>query len=501
MAAFFISSITLVPPGVFLFVMPAPGKYEAVIGLEVHVQLGTASKLFCGDSTSFGSEPNTQVSTITLAHPGTLPRTNRKAVEYAVKMGLACNCDIEEKNFFARKNYFYPDLPKGYQVSQHTVPVCKGGYVPIAVNGVEQKITLNRIHLEEDAGKSIHDADPQYSCIDYNRAGTALIEIVTEPCIYTAEEACQYVAAIRKLVRWLEISDGNMEQGNLRCDVNISVREKGATALGRKIEVKNLNSIRNLRKAIEVETDRMIKILEQGGSITQQTRSFDAATDTTFALRDKEEANDYRYFPDPDIAPFTLSREYINNLSAGLPELPSLLLQRLQSEFQLNSYDATQLTEEKELAEYYLTLATVSPHYKPAANWMNGPVKQYLNEHGISIKDFPVSPQQLAALILVVEEGKVSFSVASSKVLPLLVSSGKSAVDIITQLNLFQVNDANELNNWIEMALSKMPDKVNEYRKGKKALIGLFVGEVKKLSKGKADPKMVSELIEQKLNN
>jgi aspartyl-tRNA(Asn)/glutamyl-tRNA(Gln) amidotransferase subunit B len=481
--------------------MPAGDKYEVLIGLEVHVQLATNSKLFCGDSTVFGAAPNTQVSAISLAHPGTLPRLNRKAVEYAVKMGLACNCEIETRNFFARKNYFYPDLPKGYQVTQHTVPICKGGFVPVYVNGVEQKITLNRIHLEEDAGKSIHDAAEHFTCIDHNRAGTPLIEIVTEPCIYSAEAACQYVNMIRKLVRWLHISDGNMEQGNLRCDANISVRIKGAAELGTKIEVKNLNSVRNLRKAIEVEEERLVMALGNGEKIIQQTRSFDATTDTTFSLRDKEEANDYRYFPDPDLSPFVLTKEYINKIGAEMPELPSLLVQRFQSEYSLSLYDSVQLVDEQEIAHYFIALTAYGKHYKSFANWINGPVKQFLNTNSISINDFPVTPARLYALINLVEEGKASFSVASSKVFPLLVATGKNPGDIIREMDLLQVDDKDELNRWIDDALAKMPEKVTEYRKGKKGLIGLFVGEVKKLSKGKADPKLVNELLEQKLNN
>jgi aspartyl-tRNA(Asn)/glutamyl-tRNA(Gln) amidotransferase subunit B len=481
--------------------MPVDDIYEVVIGLEVHVQLSTNSKLFSGDSTVFGAEPNTQVSAITLAHPGTLPRLNKKAVEYAVKMGIACNCEIETNNFFARKNYFYPDLPKGYQVSQHTVPICKGGYVPVYVNGVEHNVVLNRIHLEEDAGKSIHDADEQYTFIDHNRAGTSLIEIVTEPCISSAEEACQYVTMIRKLVRWLDISDANMEQGNLRCDANISVRKKGTATLGTKVEVKNLNSIRNLRKAIEVEMERMISVVRSGDRVIQQTRSFDASSDTTFSLRDKEEANDYRYFPDPDLPPFILTQQYISDITNNMGALPDELVRKFQSEFGLSLYDSIQLTEEKEIAAFFLALIAFGPAPKSCANWINGPVKQFLNESDMSINDFPVAPGRLAALICLAEEGKVSFSVASSKVFPLLLSTGKTAEDIISEAGLLQVDDKDELNRWIDAALATMPEKVNEYRKGKKGLIGLFVGEVKKLSRGKADPKLVNELLEQKLNN
>ncbi len=481
--------------------MSEESNYEAVIGLEIHVQLSTATKLFCGDSVSFGQEPNNQVSAISLAHPGTLPKTNTKAVAFAVKMGLACNCSITHNNFFARKNYFYPDLPKGYQTSQHTVPICNGGFVEITTEGNAKSIILNRIHLEEDAGKSIHDVDEKYSLIDLNRAGTVLIEIVTEPCIHTAEDACQYVLAIRKLVRWLDISDGDMEKGNLRCDANISIRPKGETALGTKVEVKNLNSIRNLRKAIEFEIERMTTLLQIGERIVQQTRSFDAITDTTFALRDKEEANDYRYFPDPDIAPFKVSSEFIQKTRWSMPELPHQLVNRFQSEFQLSQYDAVQLTEDRDIADFFLEVRTHSQNQKSIANWINGPLKQQLKDRGGSISSLGLNPERFAELILLVDDSKISFSVASSKVLPLMIISGRSASEIVEELNLLQVNDEDELSLWINEALNNMPDKVAEYKKGKKGLIGLFVGEVKKLSKGKADPKIVNDILERKLNN
>ncbi|HRH61575.1 MAG TPA: Asp-tRNA(Asn)/Glu-tRNA(Gln) amidotransferase subunit GatB, partial [Chitinophagaceae bacterium] len=314
--------MTTCPP-IFAAFMNSPfDKYETVIGLEVHAQLATESKLFCGDSVAFGASPNTHVSAITLGHPGTLPKTNKKAVEYAIKLGLACNCTIERYNYFARKNYFYPDLPKGYQVSQHTTPICKGGSVRIRTEHGPQDVQLNRIHIEEDAGKSIHDADDDFTMVDYNRAGTALVEIVTEPVLHTADEAAQYVTELRRLVRWIAVCDGNMEEGSLRCDANVSVRLKGEKKLGTKVEVKNLNSIRNVKRAIEYEAERMMAMLENGETITQQTRSFDAATDTTFAIRDKEEANDYRYFPEPDLPPFHLSEVFIEDIRNTLPALP-----------------------------------------------------------------------------------------------------------------------------------------------------------------------------------
>ncbi|NCI47593.1 Asp-tRNA(Asn)/Glu-tRNA(Gln) amidotransferase subunit GatB [Sediminibacterium soli] len=481
--------------------MEAAEKYEVVIGLEVHAQLATNSKLFCGDSTAFGAEPNTHISPVTLGHPGTLPVTNRKAVEYAIRMGLACNCEIEKDNYFARKNYFYPDLPKGYQISQHTTPICKGGKVRIKTADGEREVQLNRIHLEEDAGKSIHDIDDAYTCIDLNRAGTPLIEIVTEPDLYSAEEAWQYVTEIRKLVRWIGVCDGNMEEGSLRCDANVSIRLKGEKSLGTKVEVKNLNSIRNVKKAIEFEIDRMIRLVESGGKVQQQTRSFDAATDTTFAIRDKEEANDYRYFPDPDLAPFHLTDEFINTIAAALPALPNELVNRYQNAFQLTEYDARQLAEEKAASDYFQSVTAYSDQYKAIANWMLGPIRQFLNEAGMGFDSFGLQPSVLAELIKLVESGKVNFSIASSKLLPALIRENGSPLALAEDMNLLQVSDAGELASWVSEALAAMPDKVTEYKKGKKGLIGLFVGEVKKRSKGKADPKIVTQLLEEKLNN
>ncbi|HJV20264.1 MAG TPA: Asp-tRNA(Asn)/Glu-tRNA(Gln) amidotransferase subunit GatB [Sediminibacterium sp.] len=476
-------------------------KYEAVIGLEVHAQLATTSKLFCGDSTLFGAAPNTHVSPITLGHPGTLPRVNQKAIEYAIKMGLACGCEIEKVNWFARKNYFYPDLPKGYQISQHTTPICKGGRVRIKSGDGERSVQLNRIHLEEDAGKSIHDIDEQFTCIDLNRAGTPLIEIVTEPDLFSAEEAWQYVTEIRKLVRWLNICDGNMEEGSLRCDANVSIRLKGETKLGTKVEVKNLNSIRNVKKAIEFEIGRMIGEVEAGNSIKQQTRSFDATTDTTFAMRDKEEANDYRYFPDPDLPALVLSDSYIQEINDALPELPAALINQYQQQYGLSLYNAAQLCEDKATVGYFENVIQHTTAYKALANWMLGPIRQYLNEHAKDYEQLTIAPQRMAELIQLVESGQVNFSVAAAKLLPVLAKTNEAPLVIAEKLQLLQVSDTGELEKWVEETLASMPDKVAEYKKGKKGLIGLFVGDVKKRSKGKADPKLVTQLLESKLNN
>jgi len=475
------------------------GKYEAVIGLEVHAQLHTQTKLFTSDSASFGAEPNTHISPITLGHPGTLPKTNKKAVEYAIKMGLACHCEIEEYNYFARKNYFYPDLPKGYQVSQHTTPICKGGYVSIKTKDGEKNVQLNRIHLEEDAGKSIHDADENYTCIDYNRAGVPLIEIVTEPDMHSAEEAFQYVTEIRKLVRWIDVCDGNMEEGSLRCDANVSVRLKGETTLGTKVEVKNLNSIRNVKKAIEFEIERMIAMVENGEKIIQQTRSFDADTDTTFAIRDKEEANDYRYFPEPDLTPFQLTAAFISGIKAALPALPDELYKKYFS-LGLNEYDAKQLSEERATADYFEKVTAFSKNYKAIANWMLGPLRQVVNESNLSFNEIALQPKTLAALVALVDEGKVNFSVASLKILPVLLQNlQKDPLQVATELNLLQVSGSADIEAWVNEVINKMPEKAAEYKKGKKGLIGLFVGEVKKISKGKADPKVATQILEEKL--
>lgn len=474
--------------------------YEVVIGLEIHAQLATQSKLFCGDSNLFGGEANTRVSAISLAHPGTLPRTNKKAVELAVKLGLACECDIEQNNYFARKNYFYPDLPKGYQISQHTSPICKGGNIRITTTAGSRAVRLNRIHLEEDAGKSLHDQHPSQSYIDLNRAGTPLVEIVTEPDLYSAEEAGQLVTEIRKLVRWLGVSDGNMEEGSLRCDANISLRPAGSSKLGTKVEVKNLNSIRHVKKAIEFEIHRMTELLLQGKSIQQQTRSFDAANDTTFALRDKEEANDYRYFPDPDLAPFTISDEYLQTVKDSLPELPNALQQRFLTMEGLTEYDAQQLSEDLITANYFEEVSRISENKKAIANWMLGPLRQWLNEQQLGFAEMPLKPSYLAQLIEMIESGKLSFSTAVSKLLPTLMKETKNPQQLAEELNILQIGNETQLTDWVNQVINKMPDKVQEYQRGKKGLLGLFVGEIKKISGGKADPQKVTQLLQEKLN-
>lgn len=476
--------------------------YEIVVGLEVHAQLLTRTKLFCGDSASYGGEPNTHISPVTLGYPGSLPRLNRQAVEYAIRMGLACHSEIERTNYFARKNYFYPDLPKGYQISQHTTPVCRGGWVTIQTPAGPRNIELNRIHLEEDAGKSLHDIDQENTLVDLNRAGVPLIEIVTEPGIRSGEEAYFYLTELRKILRYLEICDGNMEEGSMRCDANVSVRLKGVTTLGTKVEVKNLNSIRNVRRAIEFEGERLIGLLEKGEAVKQETRSFDAASGTTFTLRTKEEANDYRYFADPDLPPFVVTDEFLERVRKALPELPEQLMSRFQRDFGLSEYDARVICDDREAAAWFQELAGHTGHYKAAANWMLGPVKSSLNEKGLAWKEFPVGPAGLARLMKGVEEGKLSFSIAAERVFPVLLEQpDRDPMEIAAGLNLLQSSDTAEIEAWIDQVLAGMPDKVSEYRKGKKGLIGLFVGEVKKISKGKADPRLTNQLLMEKLEN
>ncbi len=477
-------------------------KYEVIIGLEVHAQLQTQSKAYCSDGAEFGLAPNVQVSPVSLGHPGTLPVLNKAAVEYAIKMGLATNCTINKVNQFARKNYFYADLPKGYQITQHTTPICTDGHVTITVNGEEKRIGITRIHLEEDAGKSIHDIDPFNSLIDLNRAGVPLIEIVSEPDLRNADDAYEYLTLIRKLVRYLDICDGNMEEGSLRCDCNISVRLKGAAKFGTKIEVKNMNSIRNVKRTIEFEIQRQIQAVESGEVLTMQTRSFNAANGTTFDMRSKEMANDYRYFPEPDLPPFILTDEAIASVKSKMPALPDELLARFINEFGLTPYDAAVLSDDKDIAHFFIALTQLNKNYKACANWVMGGVKSYLNENAIAISAFPLSTQQLSDLITLIDEGKISNTVASQKIFPALIATPeKNALAIAQALNLIQESDAGAIEELVKQALAKYPEKVAEYKSGKTGVAGLFMGEVMKLSKGKADPKIANELVMKYLNN
>lgn len=476
-------------------------KYETVVGLECHIQLLTKTKMYSNDAAEYGALPNTNVSVISLGHPGTLPKVNKRAIEFAVKLGIATKSTITTENQFARKNYFYADLPKGYQITQDKTPICTGGYISFKMkDGLEKQINLIRIHMEEDAGKSMHDIDPFETLIDLNRAGTPLLEIVTQPDFRGGEEAYAYLNEVRKLVRYLDVCDGNMEEGSLRCDANISVRLKGTKEYGKRTEVKNMNSFRNVQRAIDFEIKRQIDLLEAGEDIAGETRSFNATDGSTFALRSKENANDYRYFPEPDLQPVFITEEYINTVKAHMPELPNDLLKKFTKEFGLSEYDALNLTDLKGLALYFNELVTYTKNYKAAANWMMGSIKSYLNENAIAIEQFKVKPKTIADLIALIDEGKISNAAATQKLFPeLMLHMDEAPLSIAQRLDIIQSNDTGALQELVNQALAKYPEKITEYKNGKTNLLGLFVGEVMKMGKGKADPKMANQLVKEAL--
>ncbi|MDW3211164.1 MAG: Asp-tRNA(Asn)/Glu-tRNA(Gln) amidotransferase subunit GatB [Reichenbachiella sp.] len=471
-------------------------KYDLVVGLEIHVQLNTESKLFAADKNSFGDSPNSNVSPITLAHPGTLPKPNKSVISHAIKMGLAINCDIASYTTFDRKNYFYPDLPKGYQTTQDQHPICRGGYIDVKSGDSIKRVNFNRIHIEEDAGKSSHDAEHEGSLLDYNRAGTPLIEMVTEPEISSAEEAGNLLTEIRKIVRYINVGDGNMEQGSLRCDANISLKPKGSDQLGKRVEIKNMNSIRNVQRAINHEIERQSALLDAGKTVLQETRGFNDDTGATTGQRTKEEANDYRYFPCPDLLPIHVNESWVAQVKATLPKLPHEVLADLQDNYELSAYDAEIIADQKELSDYFYETTKLTKHYKRIANWMIGPIKSALNDSNIEIQDFVVKPTLLAEIIELVATDKVSFSMASTRLLPALIQSpDKSALEMAKQMELLQSDDQDELVKTIEAVIASMPDKAKAYKSGKKGLLGMFMGEVMKKTGGKANPKVANKLI------
>jgi len=476
-------------------------KYQLVVGLEVHAQLLTQSKAYSGDRNEYGSLPNSNTAPLTLGHPGTLPRINKKVIEYAIKLGLATNCSIRKSMHFARKNYFYADLPKGYQITQDTTPICTGGFLEVEdAQGMMKKIGITRIHIEEDAGKSIHDQDPFNTLVDLNRAGVPLLEIVSEPDIRSLEEAYNYLAEVRRLVRYLEICDGNLEEGSMRCDANVSVMLKGSERLGTRCEVKNMNSLRNVQRAIDFEMKRQIKIIEAGGTIDQETRSFDAVKGTTFTLRGKEDAHDYRYFPEPDLQPLTLSDAEISKVESEMPPLPKELLEKYTKELNLSDYDAGIIVDSKPIALYFNELIGHTKNYKAAANWLIGEVKSHLNQTATGIEEFPLSPAKIAEIITLIDEDKISNSSASQQLFPRMIESpDKSALEIANAHNLLQESDDDWLQDLVNQALETYPEKVEAYKKGNKGLLGLFMGEVMKLSNRKANPKMANEILRKTL--
>ncbi len=473
-------------------------NYEAVIGLEVHAQLLTDTKIFCGCSTKFGNPPNTNVCPICLGHPGVLPVLNKKAVDFSIMMGLATNCKINSNSVFARKNYFYPDLPKGYQISQFEKPICEHGYVELETETGIKKVRIKRIHMEEDAGKSIHDLG-ESTLVDLNRTGVPLIEIVSEPDISSPEEASAYLKKIHQLVTYLGICDGNMEEGSLRCDANISVRPKNREEFGTRTEVKNMNSFRNVERAIAYEIERQIDILEDGGKIEQETLLWNADAGKAVSMRGKEEAHDYRYFPEPDLVPVLIGEDWINEVKTSLPELPDKRKQRFINEYGLPEYDAKVLTSEKATADYFEKIVRKTKHYKTASNWVMGDVAAYVNEHKIDISVFPVSPDNLAKLINLIHENVISSKIAK-EIFPEMIKSGSDPEVIVNEKNLVQITDTAALEEIIKKVLSDNPSQVEQFKAGKEKVFGFFVGQVMRATKGKANPKLVNEILRKELS-
>jgi aspartyl-tRNA(Asn)/glutamyl-tRNA(Gln) amidotransferase subunit B len=474
-------------------------KYEAVIGLEVHAQLLTDSKIFCGCSTKFGNSPNSNTCHVCLGHPGVLPVLNKKVVEYTALMGLATNCRINEHSIFARKNYFYPDLPKGYQISQYEEPICENGFIEVnPKNGYSKKIGITRIHMEEDAGKSIHDQSSD-TLVDVNRCGVPLMEIVSEPDIRTAEEAYLYLSKIKQIVQYLGICDGNMEEGSLRCDANISVRLIGEKEFGVKTEIKNMNSFRNVERAIEYEIKRQIELIEDGERIVQQTLLWDADANEAHPMRGKEEAHDYRYFPDPDLLPVIVGEEWKKEIAKFLPELPDAKLKRFVSDYSLPVYDSEILTQTKSFAKYFEEVISVTNDYKITSNWVTGDVLAVINDKKIDISDFPVSPLNLGRLITLIKDGTISGKIAK-EIFQIMLECNSDPEQIVKEKNLVQISDTTEIEAIIQKIIYANAGQVEEYRSGKEKVFGFFVGQVMKESKGRANPKLVNDLLKKMLS-
>ncbi|MBX3008975.1 MAG: Asp-tRNA(Asn)/Glu-tRNA(Gln) amidotransferase subunit GatB [Melioribacteraceae bacterium] len=474
-------------------------KYEVVIGLEVHAQLLTETKIFCSCSAKFGSNPNSNVCPICLGHPGVLPVLNKKVVEYTTLMGLATNCTINEKSVFARKNYFYPDLPKGYQISQYEKPICENGNIVIEFSdGTTKMIGITRIHMEEDAGKSIHDQSFN-TLIDVNRCGTPLMEIVSEPDMRSAEEAYLYLTKLRQILTYLGICDGNMEEGSMRCDANISIRLRGDSKLGTRTEVKNMNSFRNVERAIEYEIERQISIVEDGGSIVQQTLLWNADLNKVMPMRGKEDAHDYRYFPDPDLMPVVIDEVWKNEIYKSMPELPDIRLTRFINEYSLPKYDAEVLTSSRSLADYFESILIETDDYKSASNWVMTEVLKSLNDQKIEIKDFTVSPDNLGKLIKLINNNIISGKIAKD-IFPEMIATNNNPEIIIKEKNLVQINDSGEIELAIDKVLAQNPNDVADYLGGKDKVIGFLVGQIMKETKGKANPQSVNQLLKKKLN-
>ncbi|MDI6744869.1 MAG: Asp-tRNA(Asn)/Glu-tRNA(Gln) amidotransferase subunit GatB [Thermodesulfovibrionales bacterium] len=499
-------------------------RYEAVIGLEVHAQMLTDSKVFCGCSTKFGSEPNTQTCPVCIGMPGVLPVLNKKALEFAIKTGLATNCKISSYSRFARKNYFYPDLPKGYQISQYELPICEHGFIEVIVDGEVKRIGITRIHMEEDAGKNIHEGSGNYSFVDLNRAGVPLMEIVSEPDIRSPQEAAEYMKKLRTILRYLGVCDGNMEQGSLRCDANVSIRPAGQKEFGTRAEVKNINSFKFVEKALEYEIKRQIKVIEEGGKVIQETRLWDSNKGITESMRGKEEAHDYRYFPEPDLVPITVEQKWIDELKASLPELPDAKRERFVSEYGLPEYDADLLTSEKVASEWFEETVKLGGNPKAVSNWMMGDLTRLLNEENKGFDECPLKPVQLVDMLKLIDKGEISIRQAKTEVFEEMYKRSKALVikligipseeavgkpvvemlptpeEIIKEKGLAQISDSSEIEKAVDEVIAKNPKEVERFRAGDEKLLDFFVGQIMKLTKGKANPQIVNEIVKKKLS-
>ncbi|WP_272700654.1 Asp-tRNA(Asn)/Glu-tRNA(Gln) amidotransferase subunit GatB [Desulfovibrio sp. Fe33] len=475
-------------------------RYETVIGLEVHAQLKTKSKIFCSCSTKFGNDPNENVCAVCSGMPGVLPVLNEKVVEYAVKAGLATNCEINLKSVFARKNYFYPDLPKGYQISQFELPICEHGHVDIEVDGKKKRVGLTRIHMEEDAGKNIHSAADNASFVDLNRTGVPLIEIVSEPDMRSAEEAVAYLKELRSVLLYLGICDGNMEEGSFRCDANVSIRPYGQEEFGTRAELKNLNSFKHIQKAIEYEVERQTDLVEDGEEVVQETRLYNVDKGTTHSMRGKEEAHDYRYFPDPDLVPLVLDQAWIDAWRSELPELPSAKRERFMAEYDLADYDAALITNDLAVADYFEAAAKAYPgDVKKAANWVVGDLLPFCHENTVEACEVKLTPEKLAELLGLVDDGTISVKIGKD-IFRDLCMSGDDPAEYVKSKGLVQMSDTSELEAMVDKVISEHPEEVEAFKGGKTKLMGFFMGQVMRLSKGQANPGVVTQLFNKKLS-